>query len=132
MVEVGGKGVAIRAGWAAFDRPLMVAGTEGSVLPRSVVGHRAFDAKEPLVVIGDDQEERFGGWGVKHGGMIARFLYMIKDIIIYSNGTGGLIRLPAQPLVSFLAGALSGVEVRHFPFGCIFCKRRFAEICPGI
>jgi hypothetical protein len=41
----------------------MVAGIEASVLPRSVVGHRAFDVKEPLVVIGDDQEERFGGRG---------------------------------------------------------------------
>ena len=26
MVEVGGKGVTIRTGWAAFDRPLMGAG----------------------------------------------------------------------------------------------------------
>jgi hypothetical protein len=44
-VVVGGERVAIRAGWAAFDRPLMVAGVEGSVLPGPVVGHRAFDAK---------------------------------------------------------------------------------------
>src|SRR5428012_9156 len=76
VVEVGGERVAIRAGWAAFDRPLMVAGIEGSVLPRPVVSHRAFDGKEPLVIIGDDQEGRFGSWGVGHGGTIARFLYM--------------------------------------------------------
>ena len=30
-VVVGGEGVAIRVGWAAFDRPLMGAGIEGSV-----------------------------------------------------------------------------------------------------
>jgi hypothetical protein len=52
-VVVGGERVAIRAGWAAFDRPLMGAGVQGGVFPRPVVGHRAFDAKEPLVVIGD-------------------------------------------------------------------------------
>jgi hypothetical protein len=60
VVVVGGERVAIRAEWAAFDRPLMVAGVQGGVLPRPVVGHRVLDAKEPLVVIGDDQEERFG------------------------------------------------------------------------
>jgi hypothetical protein len=83
MVVVGGEGVTIRAGWAAFDRPLMGASIQGGVLPGPVVGHRTFDAKDPLVEIGDDQEQRFGSWGAEHGGMIARFLYMIKDIIIY-------------------------------------------------
>jgi hypothetical protein len=43
-VVVGGEGVAIRVGWAAFDRPLMGAGIEGSVHEWKMAGlsgHRA-------------------------------------------------------------------------------------------
>jgi hypothetical protein len=56
---VGGERVAILTGWAAFDRPPMGAGIEGRVIPGTIFSHWSFDAKEPLVVIGDDQEERF-------------------------------------------------------------------------
>jgi hypothetical protein len=46
---------------AVFSRllPPVVAGVSGAILSRPVVGHRTFDAKEPPVVIGDDEEERW-------------------------------------------------------------------------
>jgi hypothetical protein len=49
----GGERVTVRAGRAALNPPLIVAGIHGRILPRPVVGHRAFDAKEFPVVIGD-------------------------------------------------------------------------------
>jgi hypothetical protein len=30
------------------------------ILPGSIIGHRSFDAKEPLIVVGDDEEEGRG------------------------------------------------------------------------
>ena len=57
---VGGERVTIRGGRAALNSPLIVAGIHGRIPPRPVVGHRAFDAKEPLIVVGDDEEERRG------------------------------------------------------------------------
>jgi hypothetical protein len=58
---VGGERITIRAGRAALDLPPIVVGISGAILPRPVVGHRAFDGKETLVEIGNDQEERLGG-----------------------------------------------------------------------
>jgi hypothetical protein len=39
---------------ALINSPLIVAGIHGRIPPRPV-GHRAFDAKEPLIVVGDDE-----------------------------------------------------------------------------
>jgi hypothetical protein len=60
-LEFCGERVTIRAGRATLDLLSFVAGMHGRILPRPVVGHRAFNATEPLVVIGDDEEERWGG-----------------------------------------------------------------------
>ena len=55
-----GERITIRAGRAALNPPLIIAGILGRIPPRPVVGHRAFDAKEPLIVVGDDKEEQCG------------------------------------------------------------------------
>jgi hypothetical protein len=57
---VGGERVTIRGGRAALNSPLIVAGILGRIPPRPVIGHRAFDAKKPLIVVSDDEEERLG------------------------------------------------------------------------
>jgi len=57
---VGGEGVTIRIGRPALNPPLMAAGTRGRILPRPVVGHRAFNGKDTPVVIDDDEKERRG------------------------------------------------------------------------
>jgi hypothetical protein len=47
--------------WAAYDaRAKLVASMASGVLPGPIIGHRPFDAKEPLIVIGNDEEERRG------------------------------------------------------------------------
>jgi hypothetical protein len=65
-VKFHGERVTIRAGWAARNAPakLVASMARGSV-PWPVVGHRTFDAKEPLIVVGDDEEKRCGLFG--HG-----------------------------------------------------------------
>jgi hypothetical protein len=45
----------------------MVAGSPGSFVPGPVVGHRAFDREDSLIMVGDDQEERFIRFRVGHG-----------------------------------------------------------------
>ena len=80
-----------RAIWAhrtALDVPLVVPRAARGGLPGLIISHRALDRKEAAVMVGDDQEERFGRAGVGHGGILpdpACFVYMIKDIIIYSR-----------------------------------------------
>jgi hypothetical protein len=44
---VGGERVTIWVGRTALNPPLIVASTHGRILPRLIVGHRSFDAKEP-------------------------------------------------------------------------------------
>jgi len=67
-LKVGGEGVTVQAGWTADDVPLLiVAGMACGLVPSPVVGHRAFDAKEPPIVVGDDQEEWGRRFGVGHG-----------------------------------------------------------------
>jgi hypothetical protein len=56
-LAVGGERVTVRVGRTALNPPLIVASIHGRILPRPVVGHRSFDAKEPLIVVGDDEEE---------------------------------------------------------------------------
>jgi hypothetical protein len=58
VVVVGGERVPIRPSQAALHAPFMVARIHGAILPRPVVGHRAFGGQEPLVAIGNDEEER--------------------------------------------------------------------------
>jgi hypothetical protein len=53
-----GECVTIRAGWPARDLPPIAAGTSRAILPALIVGHWAFDRKELLIVIGDDEEKR--------------------------------------------------------------------------
>jgi hypothetical protein len=53
-LEFGGERVAIRASRAAHDAPAeLVASTASGIDPRAVVGHRPFDGKEPLIMVGD-------------------------------------------------------------------------------
>jgi hypothetical protein len=58
--ELSGECVAIGAGRSAGDAVLMMARLAGGGFPRPVVGHRALDAEDAAVVVGDDQEERRG------------------------------------------------------------------------
>jgi hypothetical protein len=68
MLKFCGKPVPIRAGWAAYDAPVkIVTGMAGGILPWLVVGHWAFDAKEPLIIVGDDEKERRRRIGVSRG-----------------------------------------------------------------
>lgn len=89
-LKLSGERVTVRAGGTADDVPLLiVAGMAGGIVPWPVVGHRTFDAKEPPVMVGDDQEERDGRVRVGHAGLVARFLYVLKDIsILWMGGTG--------------------------------------------
>jgi len=57
---VGGEGVTIRIGRPALNPPLMAAGIRGRILPRPVVGHRAFNGKDTPVVIDDDEKDKAG------------------------------------------------------------------------
>jgi len=58
-LKVGGERVTVGADRTADDVPLLiVAGMASGLVPSPVVGHRTFDAKEPPVVVGEDQEER--------------------------------------------------------------------------
>ena len=59
-LKFGGKCVSIRAGWAAHDAPKLVASMASGIVPWSVIGHWPFDGKEPLIVVGDDEEEWCG------------------------------------------------------------------------
>jgi hypothetical protein len=59
-----GECVTIRAGRAARDLPPIAASGSRAILPAPIVGHRAFDAKEFPIVIGDDEEERLS---IGHG-----------------------------------------------------------------
>jgi hypothetical protein len=59
-----GKQVAIRAGRAAADTPLVViAGEPGRGMPWPIVGHWTFDREYAAVEVGDDKEERPLGAG---------------------------------------------------------------------
>jgi hypothetical protein len=60
-----GERITIRAGRAALNPPLIIAGILGRIPPRPVVNHWAFDAEELPVEIGNDEEERWGLFG--HG-----------------------------------------------------------------
>jgi hypothetical protein len=61
-----GQSVSIRAGRAAHDASLeLVASMPSGILPDPIIDHRPFDRKEPLIVVGDDEEERCGLFG--HG-----------------------------------------------------------------
>src|SRR4051794_32753510 len=54
-LKVGGERVPVWAGRAAGDAPAeRVAGMPGGIIPWLVVGHWAFNGKEPLIVVGDD------------------------------------------------------------------------------
>ena len=60
-----GECLSIRAGGAAFDAPVkIVAGMARGAFPRSIIGHRAFDRKEALVMVRNDEEELPGRLGV--------------------------------------------------------------------
>ncbi len=65
-LEFSGKCVPIHTRWAADDaRAKLVASMASGILPGPVIGHWPFDGKEPLIVVGDDKEKRFGLFG--HG-----------------------------------------------------------------
>ena len=59
-----GKCIPIRAGRPAHNaRAKLVASMARGILPGPVIGHWPSDAKEPLIVVGDDEEERRGLFG---------------------------------------------------------------------
>jgi hypothetical protein len=56
-----GERVSVRTDWAAHDAPTkLVVSMANGILPGSIIGHRSFNAKEPLIVVGDDEEEGCG------------------------------------------------------------------------
>jgi hypothetical protein len=57
----------IGAGWAARDAAMIVAGVQSGILPGPVIGHRPLDGKEPLIVVGNDEEELPGQLDVGRG-----------------------------------------------------------------
>jgi hypothetical protein len=60
-LEFSGKCVPIRAGRPAHNaQAKLVASMASGILPGLVIGHWPFDAKEPLIVVGDDEAERRG------------------------------------------------------------------------
>jgi hypothetical protein len=65
-IVVGGERVTIRSAWAAHNPALIVTGTTSGILPWLVVGHGAFDAEEPLIVVSDDEEKGTAGVGCGH------------------------------------------------------------------
>jgi hypothetical protein len=66
-LEFCGECISIWTRWAAYDAAAkIVPGVAGRVVPWLVVSHRAFDGKEPLIVIGDNEEERFARSVVGH------------------------------------------------------------------
>jgi hypothetical protein len=65
-----GERITIRAGRAALNPPLIIAGILGRIPPRPVVNHWAFDAEELPVEIGNDEEERWRLFG--HGAHCVR------------------------------------------------------------
>jgi hypothetical protein len=67
-LKISGKLVPVRAARAAHDAPVkIITPMPGSVVPRPVVGHWTFNAKEPLIVIGNDEEKRCGWISVGRG-----------------------------------------------------------------
>ena len=56
-----GQCVAIGAGGATYDAALVVSSVGGSFLPRSLIGHWAFDGEYATVVVGDNEVERLAG-----------------------------------------------------------------------
>jgi hypothetical protein len=67
-LKISGKLVPVRSDRAAHDASVkIITGMPGSVVPWPVVGHWAFNTKEPLIVIGDDEEKRCGWISVGRG-----------------------------------------------------------------
>lgn len=67
-LKISGKPVPVRAARAAYDAPVkVIPRMTGSIVPRPIVGHGAFNAKEPLIIIGDNEEEQRGRIGVGRG-----------------------------------------------------------------
>jgi hypothetical protein len=67
-LKISGKPVPVRAARAAHDAPVkIVTRMTGSIVPRPIVGHRAFNAKGSPIMVGDNEEERRRGIGVGRG-----------------------------------------------------------------
>jgi hypothetical protein len=59
-IKFHGERGSIRSGRAARNTPVkLLAEMPHGIVPRPVIGHRPFDAKESLIVVGDDEEERW-------------------------------------------------------------------------
>jgi hypothetical protein len=57
---------------AALDVPVVFSRAADGQIPGAVIGHRTLDRKHAAIVIGYDQEERFGRIGVGHGVIIRK------------------------------------------------------------
>src|SRR3954452_6199714 len=67
LLKLARQCIAVWASWAAADiaAPLFLCALDGAS-PWAIVGHRAFDAEQAGVEIGDDQKEGFVGVGISH------------------------------------------------------------------
>jgi hypothetical protein len=58
-LEFGGQCISIGAGWAARDAPTkLVTSMARGIVPGPIIGHWPFNGKEPLIVVGGDEEGR--------------------------------------------------------------------------
>jgi hypothetical protein len=67
-LEFCGERVSIRPGRTAHDAPVkIVTSMTGRVIPWLIVSHRAFDGKEPLILVGHNEEKLRGRSVIGHG-----------------------------------------------------------------
>ena len=95
----------VRAGRAANDVMVIVAGIAGGGLSGPVVGHRPFDGENAARVVADDEVER-GGWlgWFGRGHESSPVSRCDKDIITYRNRAARFARR------FYLAGSAAGVS----------------------
>ena len=95
----------VRAGRAANDVMVIVAGIAGGGLSGPVVGHRPFDGENAARVVADDEVER-GGWlgWFGRGHEFSPVSRCDKDIITYRNRAARFARR------FYLAGSAAGVS----------------------
>jgi hypothetical protein len=113
-LEFGGECVSIRAGGAAHDTPAkLVPSVARGIVPGPVVGNRALDRKEPLIVIGDDEEEspgdgrgrRFNDCQVRRGHAEQTPVSVISMRFIGPSAEKNLDRIPAAGVERQVASA---------------------------
>jgi hypothetical protein len=65
-LKCGSEGTSVLAGWTTYNVPVeMVSRMACGAFPWAVVGHRAFDREEALVMVGNDEEKLPGRIGIR-------------------------------------------------------------------